>query len=451
MFKRLLIVFLGLMIAFLVQSATAADPKWQEKQTALFEQIGLKPGDIIDKADWEKVDGLLPTSIMNWLKRGDIGMKIAELKYDVSHDDEWINAGPKNAGKFKLDEKKNILEAAAGKPPLWVFGIPFPNVDIKNDPDGAAKFMYNQLVSVRRVGSCKQMFTVDWIGPSGFERNIVGSWTRYYYWARPDGPRPNPSKHRYMDKLYVYEPYDVAGISQLTWRKLDGTADDMYAYIPTIRRVKRMSGANRSDPYMGTDYCIDDGDGWSGLTNSMKWRFVKESKGLQCNIEWAAEHTNKMRRLPNGTWRTPADEIAVIWGWEVEGTKVALWAPVNVVWVPRNFVVVEAIPLDPYYNYGKLVYWIDRDTYWITYKIIWDRAMEYWKTIMFFPRCFEWADKKGVQCGASGYVCFDEKTKHATQGVTGGRRHGRDIYVEFANPKINRRYFTVERLRTASK
>jgi hypothetical protein len=453
MFRKLTMVtlVLGFMIAFSVQSATATDPKWREKQQARFEQIGLKPGDIIGKANWEKANGLAPPAIIEWLKKDYIEMKIAAFKYDVEADDEWINAGPKNAGKFKLDDKKNLVEAATGKPPLWVYGIPFPNLDMKDDPDGAAKFMNNRDVSVRRMGSSKQVFILEWIGPDGFERELEGFWANYYYWARADGQVPNPNKRRHMDISNVLKPYDVAGTAQLTFRKLDGTEDELYAYIPAIRRVKKMSGANRSDPFMGSDVCVDDADGWSGLTNSMKWRVIGERLGLLCVVEGASERTIRMKQLPDGTWRTPPDEIGLKLGWEGKDWDRAKWAPANVVWIPRTFIVIEALPLDPYYNYGKTVYWIDKETYWINYKTIWDRAGEYWKTIIAMPRCVEWAGNKGVQGGGNGYIIVDEKMNHTTAAITSGMRRGREYYQEFNNPKVNPRMFTVPRLHMWSK
>ena len=48
----------------------------------------------------------------------------------------------------------------------------------------------------------------------------------------------------------------------------------MYAYVPAIRRVKRLSGANRSDPQMGSDMTMDDSQGFAGHIESMKWTYM---------------------------------------------------------------------------------------------------------------------------------------------------------------------------------
>jgi len=212
-----------------------------------------------------------------------------------------------------------------------------------------------------------------------------------------------------------------------------------------------MSGANRSDPYVGSDFCVDDADGWMGNTISMKWRFLEEKIGLLSVVEWVAEYPSKMRQLPDGTWRTPSDEIALKVGYEVEDWKGAEWAPVNLAWIPRPFYVIEAIALDRYYNYGRIVYWVDKETLVINYKLIYDRSGEYWKTLIMIPRCAVWADKIGVVGGGSAYMVYDEKMNHASIAITGGLRRGTDVYTVFDSPKFTPKTFTVEKLRMWSK
>ena len=71
MFKRLVIVglALGMVVALSEGRAAGDDLQWKEKQEAYFEQIELKPGDVIEKKDWQKVEGLLPPQIVDWLKK----------------------------------------------------------------------------------------------------------------------------------------------------------------------------------------------------------------------------------------------------------------------------------------------------------------------------------------------------------------------------------------------
>jgi len=452
MFKRLLIkvLALSLVVAFSVQSATASDPNWREKQEARFEQTGLTPGDIITKENWNKVDGLIPPEMLEWVKKSYIEMKIGELKHDVTADDVWMKKSAENVGKYKLNDKNNLVETATGEPPLWVDGIPFPDIDTKNDPGAATKYAYNRTVSLHRMGSFKEEVSLTWIGRGGFERRLETTLYQYAFWARPGGPIENPAGHRYRDIVAASEPYHLAGINQLTFRKLDASDDEVYVYVPAIRRVKKMSGANRSDPYMGCDACVDDLDGFGGTTTSMKWKFVEEKLGLLCLTEWDSKNINNMKQRADGTWLAqPGIPGKMTVGFEVKNEKVAKWAPVDVVWTPRIFYVLEVMPVDPYYNAGKTLFWIDRDTYWINFKITCNRAGEYWKTVIYVPRCYEWAGMKGVQTGGVGYLIVDEKTNHAT--LVDASFAGGVSKTEFGNPRINPNMFTVENLRMVSK
>ena len=48
------------------------------------------PGDVIDKTNWQKVEGLLPESVLNWVKKGEFILNIGELQWDPN--DYWTEA-----------------------------------------------------------------------------------------------------------------------------------------------------------------------------------------------------------------------------------------------------------------------------------------------------------------------------------------------------------------------
>ena len=45
------------------------------------------------------------------------------------------------------------------------------------------------------------------------------------------------------------------------------------------------------------------------------------------------------------------------------------------------FWIVEGTPKDGYYNYGKQIFYIDKVSYSIYFKMIHDKAGQYWKTV----------------------------------------------------------------------
>ncbi|MDP2725328.1 MAG: outer membrane lipoprotein-sorting protein, partial [Syntrophales bacterium] len=93
------------------------------------------------------------------------------------------------------------------------------------------------------------------------------AWTILYrkYRARTDipplGDMPD-FKDRgiaFKEAIIIYEPNEVRGFIQLRIRYWDiDKSDECYAYIPAIRRVRRLTGADLTDPLLGSDIIPDD-------------------------------------------------------------------------------------------------------------------------------------------------------------------------------------------------
>ena len=82
-----------------------------------------------------------------------------------------------------------------------------------------------------------------------------------------------------------------------------------------------------------------------------------------------------------------------------------------------------------FYQYrknGKIIYWFDKHTCWSEYKIIFDRAREYWKTTFNLPGMVEWDGKKGTQYFTL-MLGYDEKTSHASATVATRNPHGEPV------------------------
>ncbi|WP_432452669.1 MULTISPECIES: outer membrane lipoprotein-sorting protein [unclassified Agarivorans] len=65
------------------------------------------------------------------------------------------------------------------------------------------------------------------------------------------------------DKIITYfkAPRDIAGTSLLTFSHAI-EADDQWLYLPSIKRVKRISSNNRSGPFMGSEFAYEDMSSW---------------------------------------------------------------------------------------------------------------------------------------------------------------------------------------------
>ena len=58
--------------------------------------------------------------------------------------------------------------------------------------------------------------------------------------------------------MFFISPADVKNTSFMTWSYGNGKDDDMWIYLPALRKTKRISSDSKSDYFMGSDFTYDD-------------------------------------------------------------------------------------------------------------------------------------------------------------------------------------------------
>ncbi len=435
---------------FITQNALAG-ADWLEKQEQMFSQIPVKPGDIITASNWEKVKDLVPEPFLeHGVKTGDWILKIGEFEYDLDFDEAYQKRSARNKGKYGLGSKKEIIDLATGEFPMYVEGRPFPEVDVKNDPDGPVKIMHNKDQGVCVQGTYEgvtypQDGTLVWVGRNGgYERGVGFVTERNYWWNRHDGEISNPRKYKHSTQLLPMWPYDLHGMATLYYRHLDGRPDSVYAYVNAIRRVKRLSGANRSDPQMGSDQTMDDAGGFNGHIESMTWTFIDEKIMLRPTWYRDAKEIRKLKKNKIGAYECDTDDQTEM-GYKKAGWSGAPWAYTNLVWIPRETYVFKVVPKDPYYAYGLMEICVDKLTEQCTFNMKYTKSGEFWKYIV---------QSTGVATFLNGRKFFsidgpmsvvDIKTDHASNLNLDGN------LMNWVTPRVNPRNHTPQNLRTATK
>ncbi|MEW6333224.1 MAG: DUF1329 domain-containing protein [Thermodesulfobacteriota bacterium] len=373
----------------------------------------VKPGDLIDKDSWEKAEGLLPDPMINWVKRGEMFIDVEDLKFDSSQffAPPALKSLKENAGKYELDDEHSIIEVSTGNHPTFIEGIPFPAIDA-NDPKAAAKIIYNSFYYKYSYGNLKYPFGARWIGESGFERLVECNWRVFVMVGYP-GAREisNPTGLERQAIIQILAPFDIAGTNVLLWRYIDGRADNTFSYVPAIRRVRRMSPANRSDAFIGTDMAVDDTYGFDGKVGTFTWKLLRKQDAL---VPYVSNTPQLIVQNDRGEWQTTTDVKEARYGFQEPDKKVAPWVATNLVWVKRAAYLIEASPKDPYYNYGKQYLWADAENFWICFKVIYDRANQYWKTFSVAQMPVESADKTMHWVGTGTHDMVDDRRQHAT-------------------------------------
>ncbi|MGB9499198.1 MAG: DUF1329 domain-containing protein [Dissulfuribacterales bacterium] len=347
-------------------------------QTALAD---VTPGDVIDKSNWEKVEGLLPESIVNWVKKGDYILNIGSLNYDPLEYNRFLTAESlkKNIGKYELDETDNIIDIKTGKLPDFIAGIPFPEVDDK-DPGAATKIAYNRSYYQALQGHISMPYQVIFVGRKGREREVDALWVQITLDGF-EGAKDIPNPDAYMRRVIslFLQPFDVAGTAQMAWRFRAAKSDLNFAYLPSMRRVRRTTPANRSDGIVGSDICYDDAWGYDGKVSDFKWKLIREQEAL---LPFRDKNPITIVQNKNGGWETTKDIKDTKFGFETKGWTGVPWAPTNCIWVKRTVQVMELRSRNPYYNFGIQYIWLDKESQTGLLKIVCDRAGDYWKTMI---------------------------------------------------------------------
>ncbi|MEW6444010.1 MAG: outer membrane lipoprotein-sorting protein [bacterium] len=384
-------------------------------------------GDLVvyDKSNYQELKGLVPDPVLTWVEKGDFIFRVGELEFD------WANTQPswvkesrtENVGKYGLSDKVTMVDAKTGVEPEFIKGLPFPDIDSK-DPMAPAKIMFNGNMVRQAQGPLRTHFRLTFMNGKTrkLERYIAVDWFSWAFvgWGPALEIAPNPDRLEFYNTILIKEPYDMEGTALLQWRYLDNRPDMLFGYVPAIRRVRRLTPASRSDAMFGSDFARDDGGyvGYDGKIGDVEWKLVGETtilggfnsakpQRIQVNSagEWVAEGMTDR-------------ESYAAYGYEPYAKKyykgdVAPWCATNAIWTKRPVWVIEGRHKDAYYNYGRQIHWVDKETFTVYWKQIFDKSDEYWKMYWVYWGVAATDDGKEAACSViSGTM--DERRQHAS-------------------------------------
>jgi Protein of unknown function (DUF1329) len=314
----------------------------------------VAPGDKIDASNVDKAKDLLSPGMVWCVKRG-WPITVSETKRI-----EWPQAYKEATEKYSAQVK---LTPDGLDVKNYVAGLPFPNLDPK-DPQIAYKIMWNYSynflttddVDLRNFDADTGSIPQD--GPMSVERHFLLDHFRRLFWTGrlyvdPKPDKPNPNGYRAQQGLYpILEPFDLKGVGALGNRYVESSKqDDSWLYLPSLRRVRRLSTAQRSDALFGQDTDVDSYYGYSGHIAWMDWKYLGEKEVL------GSMH---------------GEHFPVNWNKKVD------WA-FDDLWEKRKVYAVEGVSKLPQYAYSKRVIFVDKEGWVIPFTDIYDRSGELWK------------------------------------------------------------------------
>ena len=326
----------------------------------------IAPGTVINAANIDQVkaqtfqgkplaDLILPTQ-EKMIRELGLQMRLQSTQ-QIQVDPKLVAATKENAGKATLDDKKRLQN--------FVTGMPFASIDANNPADGI-KLAYNFMRGAwyADVLDYNPMYFALINGQKGFEREQHWRFGRYLADGaiNPALKDPNGEIAKYEVVLNKY-PNDSRGLGVLTIQYTDARLPDVYAYVRSVRRVRRLSSNAWADPLSSTDLLNDESFGMS-LDPSwyQEWKLLGKRWILGSAHSTVAVSTDSGNRFPM-----------------IDATKAPYW---NILddWEPREVFVVEATP-GPGHLLSRKVQYYDAELHapMLHWQEFYDKKNELWR------------------------------------------------------------------------
>ncbi len=334
----------------------------------------LVPGEVITAENRDRIRPWIPDELEPYVIDDFPGlqMTIVEASEYRPHP-KFVEATARFACQASLDENGQIRDYRAGEPfpySEWAKEVTGHACDLTpDDPDFGLKLAWNANFRWHGGGINMTRWGQSFWRAAGDNtwKLAQGNYRRTYFSNRPD-LLPERTElvegtdvewAEYSESLY---PFDLRGTSFLVLRYRDSVAreDDAWAYVPNLRRVRRISTGQKADTIQGSDSTLEDFFLFSGYVWGEDWHFLREE-------EIVAAMDTRRDCYPLNVTGFRGDEEGVVGG--DEHFNECRFGPhkalpfVDETWEPRRAVVLEQRPRREGHPYSKKILWYDKETF----------------------------------------------------------------------------------------
>ncbi len=337
------------------QDAGAVVPTFQEGDLVGFEEVHkLKP--FLPDQFWDNRDFFFYEGMQ---------LEIGPTMADYTPSPEYLAATEKYRGQARIGPD-NSLES-------WVAGRPFPldEIDCLNDPLAGVKIMWN-FQSGGGDGQAHFFYSYWDRGErlplyyQGSARSVKLAHRFEPKYEKNQGDIFRGEKRKGAFGAEVEAPFDARGIQLLSYRykssdrpRDEARNDDTWVYVPTLRRVRRISSAQRTDAIAGTDFTFDDLRSFNGIVPQYEWQCLAERRMI-------APMNTRVKGYPY-----EKEHNFGPFGLSFADDR----------WELRDAWLVRMIPKNDDHPYHHKDIWIDKQTFAPLYSFAYDRKEELWKII----------------------------------------------------------------------
>ena len=354
----------AIVLATALMSATAhAQPADADATTP-----GFKPGDVMRFDQVTQLRAFLPDEFWNnrdfFFFEG-MQLEIGPTQYDYSASEAWREMTERFRGQARIGPDDSLEN--------WMTGYPFPQdeIDCTVDPKAGTKIMWDFRAA---VGDSRARFYYSYWDrgerlPLFYEGTATSVRLSHRFEEKFEANGFDifrGEERKYASGAEVVAPFDARGIQLLTYRykssdmpRADARNDDTWVYVPTLRRVRRISTAQRTDSISGTDFTLDDLRSFNGIVPQYEWTCLAERKIL-------APMNTRVKAYPY-----EENHNFGPYGLSFADDR----------WELRNAWVVGMKPKNADHPYDHKILYIDRQTLQPLYSFAYDQKGELWKII----------------------------------------------------------------------
>ena len=330
----------------------------------------FKEGDVISYDSVEALKPFLPPEF--WDNRDfffyeGMRLEIGPTQRDYTPAAAYEAATAANKGKPKLGPENSLSGYTAGRP----FD---EKIDCKTDPQAGAKIMWNFDWRWQGDGSAAHYYYSYWdrgeelpLYYEGTSKTIKLMGRVEPEYAADNGDIFRAEKRKQAFGVEVDAPFDARGILLMTYRykasenpAATAKNDDTWVYVPTLRRVRRISAAQRTDAVSGTDFTFDDLRSFDGIVPQYQWEC------LASDLQILAPMNAKVAAYPY-----EKDHNFGPYGLSFADDR----------WELRKAYKVRFIPNLKDHPYSKKDIYIDAQTFQPLYSFAYDQKKELWKIL----------------------------------------------------------------------
>jgi hypothetical protein len=372
----------------------------------------VKPGDVVTAANAQAVRGLVPDELAPFTIENfpELDMKIVETA-DYAVHPKYVEATVKYACQASLGPQGELLNYTAGQPfPFsdWAKEATGHKCDLTpDDPQIGTKLAWN--FNWRwQAGGAHMPHTGQtfWRGKGDNTWKVAqGEYRRTYFSHRADLlPETTDlvpgTELEFAEYNETVAPFDMRGQRFLVYRYKNPLEkdDDIWTYVPSLRRVRRVPSTQRADALFGSDFTFEDLYLFSGYIWEHDWAFEGDPTVLAA---MDSQRECFPRNVPG--W----SPIKITELGDDEQFFACKFGPyralpfVEETWQKRVTVKLEQTPKSATHPYSRRLLWYDKETFSPLMSLAYDREGKPYRVTWYIGR---WSENSGIEGDKGKFV-----------------------------------------------